>query len=105
MKNITSPFPKSTYIRNAKIYKMMANPKRLEILNLLKKYELTGSDFVRVMGIRKADVSQNMTILRNLKLVKARRSGKNVFYSIVNPKIVEPCKILNDLWSSNHFSA
>ncbi len=98
MTNIKSPYPKSTYVRNAKIYKLMANPKRLEILNLLKNHELTGSDFVEIMGIRKADVSQNLTILRDLKLVKFRREGKNVFYSITNLKIVELCKILNDLY-------
>lgn len=95
---VKSPFPKSTYKRNATIYRIMANPKRLEILNLLKNHELTVSELVEIIGSRKANISQHLSILRRQKLVKVRRSGKNSFYSIVNPRIVEPCKILNDLW-------
>jgi len=32
-----SPFPKTTYERNASIYKLLSNLKKLEILNLLKE--------------------------------------------------------------------
>ncbi|OGZ49922.1 MAG: hypothetical protein A3E55_03890 [Candidatus Ryanbacteria bacterium RIFCSPHIGHO2_12_FULL_44_20] len=35
-RTMKSSFPKITYERNATIYKLLANPKRLEILNLLK---------------------------------------------------------------------
>ena len=94
-------FTKESFERNAKIYKLMANPKRLEILNRLKGGEMTVTELVNEMGIRKANVSQHLAILRYLKLVKVRRVGKNGFYSITDAKIVEPCKIMNELWKNN----
>jgi ArsR family transcriptional regulator len=93
---------KEAYERNAQIYKLMANAKRLEILDLLNdKGEMIVTEIVNAMGVRKANVSQHLTILRHLKLVKVRRAGKNAFYTITDPRIVEPCKILNQLWKDN----
>ncbi len=80
----------------------MANPKRLEILNRLKATgEMTVTQLVDAMGIRKANVSQHLAILRYLKLVSVRRVGKNAFYTITDPKIVDPCAIMNELWKNN----
>lgn len=95
-------FTKDTFERNAKIYKLMANSKRLEILNRLKETgEMTVTELVDSMGIRKANVSQHLAILRYLKLVTVKRVGKNAFYTITDKKIVEPCAIMNDLWKNN----
>lgn len=95
-------FTKDTFERNSKIYKLMANAKRLEILNLLKENgELTVTQLVDEMGIRKANVSQHLAILRYLKLVEVKRVGKNGFYRISDSKIVEPCRIMNELWEAN----
>ncbi len=82
----------------------MANAKRLEILNRLKGGEMTVTQLVNEMGIRKANVSQHLAILRYLKLVTVKRVGKNGFYNIADPRIVESCKIMNDLWKSNKFN-
>lgn len=94
-----SPFPRSTYERNAKIYKILANPKRLEILNLLKSSgETPVESIVQVLGIPKANVSQHLALLRLAQLVRVRREGLSAYYSIMDPKIVEPCRILHDYW-------
>jgi ArsR family transcriptional regulator len=95
-----SPYPKETYERNAEIYKILANPKRLEILNILKSNEISVDNLAREINIRKANLSQHLALLRHTRLVKIRRDGKRIFYSIVDPKIVEPCKILHDLAKS-----
>lgn len=95
-------FTTETFERNSKIYKLMANAKRLHILNLLKENgELTVTQLVDEMGIRKANVSQHLAILRYLKLVTVKRVGKNGFYKITDPKIVESCRIMNELWKNN----
>ena len=100
---LKSPFPKSTYNRNADIYKILANPKRLEILNLLKNQELSVEQITSILKARKANVSQHLALLRHAKLVKLRRQGLNVFYTITNPVIVEPCRILHQLWKSKNY--
>src|SRR3989344_8415172 len=94
-----APFPKTTYERNAEIYKILANSKRLEILNLLKLYgELTVEQILKTVKLPKANLSQHLTLLKYARLVTARRNGLNVYYTITEPKIVEPCKILHELW-------
>jgi len=97
-------FTRETLERNSKIYKLMANAKRLEILNLLKGGEMTVTQMINEMGIRKANVSQHLAILRYLKMVKVKRVGKNAFYTITDARIVEPCKLMNELWKSNKFN-
>jgi ArsR family transcriptional regulator len=96
-RKIKSPFPKEVYELNAEIYKVLANAKRLEILNIIKDKEATVNEISRVLGTRKSNTSQHLAYLRYLRLVTTRRSGKNVFYKIVDPRIVEPCKIFKEL--------
>lgn len=98
MKSLRSPFPKEVYGKNAEIYKIMAHPKRLEILNSLKKRPLSVQELCQILRCRKANVSQHLALLRNFRLVKARRNGLSVVYSIVDPRIVAPCRILKDLF-------
>lgn len=101
MKSMKSPFPRSVYIRNAEIYKLMANPKRLEILNILKWQELSVEALTKMLKLRKANVSQHLALLRHARAVTVRRSGLNAYYSIADPRLVEPCRILRELWKNN----
>jgi DNA-binding transcriptional ArsR family regulator len=92
-----SPFNKITYQRNAVVYRILANPVRLEILNILKLAERTVEELLSVVPISKANMSQHLAVLRHNGLVTTRRKGLNVCYSIVDPRIVEPCAILREL--------
>ncbi|MEI6057534.1 MAG: metalloregulator ArsR/SmtB family transcription factor [bacterium] len=94
---LKSPLPKEAYQKNALIYKILANSKRLEILNILKKSETSVEDILKITQLPKANLSQHLALMRHNGLVVPRRDGLNVFYSIVDPRIVEPCKILHDL--------
>lgn len=101
MKQTKSPLPQEAYDKNANIYKILANPKRLEILNLLKKKELPVEHMLKVTKLSKANLSQHLALLRHNGLVHTRRNGLNIFYRIVDPRIVEPCKILHNLRHKN----
>ncbi len=92
-----SPLPREAYDKNANIYKILANSKRLEILNLLKGGELGVEQLLKVTKFSKANLSQHLALLRYNGLVHTRRDGLNIFYKIVDPRIVEPCKILHNL--------
>ncbi|WKZ24856.1 MAG: metalloregulator ArsR/SmtB family transcription factor [Patescibacteria group bacterium] len=94
---IKQPLPKSAYLRNADIYKILANAKRLEILNLLREQELSVEQLVKTLKAAKANVSQHLSLLRHAGLVTVRRNGVNSYYKIVDPRIVEPCRILHKL--------
>jgi len=93
-----SPFPKHVYNRNAEIYKILSNPIRLEILNTIKFQEASVEQLVEVLKLRKANVSQHLAMLRHARLVATRRDGLNIYYRIVDPRIIEPCRILKEVW-------
>jgi len=92
-----SPLPKEAYEKNALIYKILANSKRLEILNILKIKETSVENILKITKLPKANLSQHLAIMRHNGLITTRRNGLNVFYGIVDPRIVEPCKILHQL--------
>src|SRR5450830_951746 len=93
---LKSTFSKEIYRKNAELYKVMANPKRLEILNFIVDREATVNELSKMLGTRKSNTSQHLAYLRYVGLVTTRRQGKNVFYKISNPRLVEPCKIFNE---------
>ncbi|MFA5132420.1 MAG: metalloregulator ArsR/SmtB family transcription factor [Candidatus Paceibacterota bacterium] len=92
-----SPLPKEAYQKNALIYKILANEKRLEILNILKIKESSVEDLLAITKISKSNLSQHLALLRLNGLVVADKKGITVSYRIVDPRIVEPCKILHQL--------
>lgn len=92
-----SPLPQQAYSKNAHIYKILANSRRLEILNLLKIREMSVEKMLKVIKIPKANLSQHLALLRHNGLVQTRREGLNIHYRIVDKRIVEPCKILHQL--------
>ena len=95
--SLKSPLPREAYHKNAMIYKILANSKRLEILNILKKRETSVEDLLLITKLPKANLSQHLALMRHNGLVIPRRNGLNIFYRIIDPRIVEPCKILHDL--------
>jgi ArsR family transcriptional regulator len=96
-KNMKSPLPREAYEKNALIYKILANSKRLEILNILKLNETSVENLIKITKLPKANLSQHLALMRHNGLIVPRREGLNVFYKIVDPRIVEPCKILHQL--------
>ncbi len=90
--------PKIAFINNAKTYKLLANEKRLEILNNIKHEEKRVEELVRILGVSKANASQHLAMLRHAGIVTARRVGLNVYYKIIDPEIIKPCVILYKLW-------
>lgn len=89
--------PKEAFQRNAHIYKLLANERRLEILNNIKHGERSVAELLKITGLPKANLSQHLALLRHNGLVQTRREGLNVFYRIIDPRIVEPCAILHQL--------
>lgn len=94
---LKSPLPQEAFDKNARIYKILANSKRLEILNNLKTGECGVEKLLEITRLSKANLSQHLALLRHNGLVQTRRKGLNIFYRIVDPRIVAPCKILHSL--------
>ena len=72
----------------------LANPKRLQILSLLKDGEMSVAALTKEIGIHKANLSQHLAVLRQKNILETRREGTTIFYRISNPKIIEACAIM-----------
>ena len=80
---------KDVYRMHAEFFRIIAHPKRLEILDLLREHEVNVSQLARAMGVRTVNVSQELAPLRSAGIVETRREGKTVFYRLSNPKITQ----------------
>ncbi len=81
----------------ADICQTLANPKRLQIVNLLKHGELSVGVMVGAMGIAKANLSQHLAIMRQKGIIVARREGTTVYYRLVSPKITAACTMMREV--------
>lgn len=64
------------------LFKMFADPTRLKILSLLFKQELCVCDIAETLGMTHSAVSHQLSVLRSNRIIKYRRDGKNIFYSL-----------------------
>lgn len=88
---------KEDYVKCAELFKVMSNSKRLEILDIIKDKEVTVNEISKILGTRKSNTSQHLAYLRYVGVVTAKRVGKNIFYKLVDPRIIEPCKTLSQI--------
>ena len=72
----------------AQFFGAMADPHRLKLLSALAKAELCVCDLAAVVKMSESAVSHQLRLLRNLRLVKHRREGRNVYYSLADAHIV-----------------
>lgn len=72
----------TTYRELADLFGALADPARARIVHALLHQELCSCDVAAVAGVSKSGASQHLRVLRDLRLVKSRRAGKLVFYSL-----------------------
>ena len=73
----------------ADICQALANPKRLQIINLLKEGELSVGAMVNAMGVAKANLSQHLSVMRQKGILATRREGTTIYYRLAIPQITE----------------
>jgi len=66
----------------AEIFKTMGDPTRIKILYALKERELCVCDLSELLDMSSSAISHQLRILRNNKLVKYRKEGRSVYYSL-----------------------
>ena len=66
----------------AEFFKVFGDSTRIRILYALRETELCVCDIASLLDLTQTAVSHQLRVLKQSKLVKARRSGKTVFYSL-----------------------
>ena len=69
-------------IQLADTLKALASPSRLQVLYALSDGELTVEALTAACGLTQSATSHNLRLLRSIRLVRGRRDGRNVYYSL-----------------------
>ncbi|MCG0276376.1 MAG: metalloregulator ArsR/SmtB family transcription factor [Thermosediminibacteraceae bacterium] len=76
----------------AELFKVLADETRLKIVYLLSKEELCVCDIAAILGLAVSNVSHHLRVLRVAHLVKFRRDGKQVYYSLDDDHVIHIIK-------------
>lgn len=71
----------------AELFKMFGDSTRIKILYVLFESELCVCDIARLLGLTQSAISHQLRILKGGKLVKFRREGKTVYYSLADDHV------------------
>jgi ArsR family transcriptional regulator len=82
------------YRARAEFWRTIAHAKRLAILDLLRDREASVTELATAMSVRAINVSQELGPLRRSGIVRARRSGKTVYYRVSDANILRACDLL-----------
>ena len=72
----------------AETFKLLGDTTRVRILDALSRSELCVCDIARLLGLSASAVSHQLRLLRGLRLVRPRRAGRMVFYTLDDQHIV-----------------
>lgn len=75
------------YVRLAALYKMFGDPTRMRLLHALEIHELCVCDLANLLGVTKSAVSHQLKALRLANLVRYRREGQVVYYSLADDHV------------------
>jgi ArsR family transcriptional regulator len=85
------------YERRARICQVLADPKRLRLIDALRDGERSVGELAEALGITYPNVSQHLNVMREAGLVTARRAGTSAHYRLAYPQITQACDIVRDV--------
>lgn len=81
--------PDSLQAFKAGIFKALASPVRIRLLEELRGGELTVGELQERVGMDSSPVSQHLSVLRAQSLVVTRREGNNVWYAVEEKRVYD----------------
>lgn len=73
----------------SELFKMFANPTRLRIFSALSVQEIKVDDLSKIVGLSHSAISHQLSSLRKMNLVKTRRDGKSIYYSLTDDHVMQ----------------
>ncbi len=72
----------------AELFRAFSDTSRVRILSAVIEQEVNISTLAEMVGLTESAVSHHMRGLRQMHIVRARREGKEVYYSVIDPHLV-----------------
>ena len=73
----------------ARTFQALSDPTRLRLISALTRTELCVCDLAALLGMTQSAISHQLSSLRDLRLVKSRKAGREVFYTLDDEHIRE----------------
>lgn len=74
--------------RISQLFKLLGNPKRLQLLYMLIQQSMTVSEISKRMQWEQSGVSHQLQLLRKFNLVQQKRHGKEIVYHLEDPQVM-----------------
>ena len=88
LKIVNEPIPAETELYDlAELFKIFGDSTRIRILYVLFEAEVCVCDLAEALNMTQSAISHQLRILKQNKLVKSRREGKSVFYSLADDHV------------------
>jgi len=84
----TSLLSEHTAAHVAELFRAFSDTSRVRILSVIIDQEMNVSQLAELVGVTESAVSHHMRGLRQMRLVKSRRDGKEVYYFVDDPHII-----------------
>jgi len=81
--------PEATVLALAEIFKALGDTTRVRMLHALAQAEVCVCDLAAMLGLTESAVSHQLRFLRSLRLVRSRRDGRHIYYSLADQHIVK----------------
>jgi ArsR family transcriptional regulator, virulence genes transcriptional regulator len=78
----------------ADLIRVLANPKRLMILNLLARGPTTVTEIARQLHLSLQNTSQHLRLMKDRSIVRAHRDGREVRYALTSPVFSKACSLV-----------
>lgn len=76
-----------TIFELAELYKIFGDHTRIRILCVLWEHELCVCDIAKLLSMTQSAISHQLRVLKSARLIKFRRDGKTVFYSLADDHV------------------
>ena len=73
----------------AETFRMLGDATRVRILDALARTEVPVCDLANVLGLTQSAVSHQLRLLRSMRLVKSRRDGRHIYYTLDDDHILD----------------
>ena len=88
LKIVNETLPEETELYDlAELFKVFGDSTRIRILFVLFEAEVCVCDLAKVLNMTQSAISHQLRILKQNKLIKSRREGKSIFYSLADDHV------------------
>ncbi len=86
---------------HADVCKALGHPLRIEVIDTLQDREMCFTDILDITGGSKSNLSQHLSVMTKKGILKSRRDGQNIYFSLASKKVAQACRLMREVLIDN----